>query len=85
MQILTWPGRTSLDADLQVLARHAAPADRRVYVKCLRMYRAVCPAPSASCLVAKHAGVLLPHSVVLQQAAQKRRCCHSLKDLAEPR
>ncbi len=42
MQLLTQPGRTTLDADLQVLARHAAPADRNLYAKCLQSYRAVC-------------------------------------------
>ena len=43
--MLTQPGRTSLDTDLQLLARHAAPADRDVYEKCLKMYREVCTAP----------------------------------------
>ncbi|CAL5220493.1 g2521 [Coccomyxa viridis] len=39
-ELLTQPGRTTLDADLQVLARHAAPADRNLYAKCLQSYRA---------------------------------------------
>ena len=44
VQILSQPGRTSLDADLEVLARHAAPDDCKVYAFCRAVYRMVCPA-----------------------------------------
>ena len=40
MQLLT-QADTSLDEDLQLLARHAAPADRGFYANCLTAYSEV--------------------------------------------
>ena len=38
MQLINQAGRTSLDEDLQLLARHAALTDRSFYAACQKIY-----------------------------------------------
>lgn len=38
LQMLTQPGCSSLDEDLQLLAAHAAPGDRKHYATCRTVY-----------------------------------------------
>ena len=50
MQLLNQAGRTSLDEDLQLLARHAAPTDRSFYAACQRIYLKVSTFNQRFCL-----------------------------------
>ncbi len=87
VQLLTQPGRTSLDADLQVLARHAAPADRTLYAKCLQIYRTVCHCTMQFllCNLLPRMLVSTAPSIVLHQGLQREGCRHGPVHLIYPR
>ena len=66
------PGRRPAGA-----CQAAAPADAPCVCQVPQMYRAVCPAPSASCLVAKHAGVLSAFSCVATSRTEEEMLSQS--------
>lgn len=51
VQLLNQAGRTSLDEDLQLLARHAAPMDRSFYAACQKVYLEVGGCTRLFCLI----------------------------------